>query len=80
MWRELMCSLNWLTEAEMYDNFGEIQRLRGSSKDVFVMRDPNATAQLLRQSIYGLMSQLAPITHAQAQVFRSRLLVEEMLA
>ena len=80
MWRELMCSLNWLTEAEMYDNFGEIQRLRGASRDVFVMRDPNATAQLLRQSIYGLMSQLAPITHAQAQVFRSRLLVEEMLA
>lgn len=78
-WREIVLPINWQTEDEMYNNLFELQRRQGTTGDVFVMRDPDATTHLLRQSIYGAMKQLPPITNLQAQVFRSRLLIEEML-
>lgn len=80
-YRRLDCSLNFLDEDEMYDNYYEIQRKRGASQDVFVMRDPAAGKHLLRQSLYGKMKSLSQqtISHQQHRIFRARLVVEEIL-
>ncbi len=78
-WREIVLPINWQTEDEMYNNLYELQRRRGTSQDVFVLRDPDATTHLLRQSIYGAMKQLPPFVNERSQVFRTRLIIEEML-
>lgn len=78
-WRTLQAAVDWLDEDQMYDNLYELQRRRGHRDDVLVIRDPDATTHLLRQSVYGRMAQIQPIVHAKAQVFRTRILVEEML-
>jgi len=78
-WRNLQASIDWLNQDEMYGSFYDIQRRNASKIPVLVIINPDATTHLLRQSIYGKLTQLQPMQHAQAQVFRTRLLIEEML-
>lgn len=77
-WREITASINWQSEDVMYDNLFELQRRYGVSKDILVVRDPDATTHLLRQTVYGVMTQLPPVTNPNNSIFRSRLIVEEM--
>tara|TARA_R110002096_G_scaffold172484_2_gene346170 strand:- start:4017 stop:4823 length:807 start_codon:yes stop_codon:yes gene_type:complete len=77
-WRQIIMSINFQSEDEMYDNVYELIRRRGISKDIFVIRDPDATKHLIRQSIYGQLAQMPPIANTRTNIFRSRFIIEEM--
>lgn len=79
-WRELRFQLRWLSEDEMYENAYELARTRGTSGDVIVVRNPAATKHLHRQSVYGVMRELAPIVNARHRLFETSYAIEEMPA
>lgn len=66
------------SESELYTNSHEIDRLRGETKDVFVVRDPAATTFLHSQSIYGLMTGLKPIVNPFFQNYAKSYRIEEL--
>ena len=79
-YRVLECSLEYLTEFEMYTNAFEIDRTRGSSSDILVLVDPDAAATRRNQwTVYGTMSELTPITNPAFNIFTKRYIVEEIL-
>lgn len=70
--------LSFLNEAAMYDNVFEIERLRGRSKDVLFIQDPEATDHLQRRSVYGLMESLQPIINYAFSLFQKTFRIEEI--
>lgn len=67
------------SESEMYDNAFEIDRRRGTSGDVLVLRDPATPSRLMKQSVYGTLSSLEPIVNARFNVFEKPYEIEEMI-
>ncbi len=78
-WRALDFRLDLLDEDDMYDEAFDLDRLRGGSGDVFVMRDPTSSKRLQDQSIYGLLTGLRPIIQPHFSTFAKRYRVEEAL-
>jgi len=78
-WRSFDGALSFLSEGQMYDNLYDLQRRRGASRDVLLMRDPEATDHFMAQSVYGVLETLQPLVQERLAVFRSRLIVEELL-
>lgn len=77
--RELSFTLHGKSEAQMYGDAFAIQRLRGRSRDVLVVRDPMQTTWLQHQTLYGLMTELRPIVNSTYKVFRQPYRVEELI-
>lgn len=77
-YRELNIRLETQTEDELYNNLYEIIRLRGNSLDVLAIRDPAATTQLLKQTIYGVLQGTTPIINPKVDRFSARIQIEEM--
>ena len=73
-------ALRFQTEDQIYNNAFETDRLRGSSKDILVVRDPDATTHLHRQTVYGLISDLRPIVNPNVGLFEKLYRVQELLA
>lgn len=77
--RYLVLSLDFQSEADLYDNAFEIDRTRGHSKDIFVLRDPDSASYRQEQSIYGLQEELAPIINPRVNMFSKRFRIEELI-
>jgi hypothetical protein len=75
--RRLRFSLDYLTEAEAATAY-DLDRRRGRSADVLVLRDPAHATQLHRQSVYGLMTVLEPAVNTRFNVYSHRYDVEEL--
>lgn len=78
-YRILKFDLNWLSETEMFANAFELDRLKGKSKEVLVIRDIDDTLQRHNQYVYGLFQSLAPIINTNFNIFKKRYVVEEIL-
>ncbi len=72
--------LGFGSEDEMYGTLYDIDRLRGSAKDVLFVKDANATTHFQRQHIYGLMTELQPIIHRSYSIFEKSYRIEEIPA
>lgn len=73
-------SLSYASEDEMFDNAFEIERIRGRTKDVLYINDPDATKHLQRRSFYGTMESLQPISNRVFQIFDKTFRIEEIPA
>lgn len=67
------------SEDDLYNNIYELERLRGASRDIFASIDPAKTDHLLRQSVYGALTDIRPIINPNFNVYSTRLNIEEML-
>ena len=72
-------TLDLLTETEMFANGFTLDRLRGTARDILLIRDPDAAAQVQNQTVYGLFSELPPVVFAEFDAFEKRFRIEEML-
>ena len=77
--RVLDFTLGFLSEAEMYDNAFDIDRRRGEHADVLAIRDPDDTAHVHRQMVYGLIDGLKPIVNPNFNLFEKSYRIEEAL-
>lgn len=78
-YRTLDFSLDWLSEAEMYDNAFNLMRYRGNSKDILVIPDIDNSERLMDQSIYGTLKELNPIINTNFNIYQTRFSVEELI-
>ena len=78
-YRAIDFRLDLLDEDDMYDEAFDLDRLRGESADVFVLRDPTSAKRLQDQSVYGLLTGLRPIVQPHFATFAKRYRVEEIL-
>ena len=76
--RELKFELGHLTEEEMYDYAFALDRNRGSSKDILVVKDYENTAYVNDQAIHGLSKTLQPIINERYGIFKKRYLITEL--
>jgi hypothetical protein len=77
--RVLTFQLNWMNEAEMYDNAFALARAAGVVRDVLVVQNSLTSAYLAEQSVWGLLTELQPLVHQNARIFRNRFTVKERL-
>lgn len=62
-------SLAFLSEDEMLTNAYEIDRVRGASKDMLVITNPDASVHLQKHMFYGLMSNGRKISNKQYALY-----------
>lgn len=67
------------SRAELYGGAFPIMQARGLGRDVLVIEDPEDTTYLALRTLYGLMSQLAPVVHREADLWGWSLTVREMI-
>lgn len=67
-----------LSATEVYTQAFELQRLRGSSKDILFIPDPDESTLLHQQLIYGLMD-VIPIVQTFWNRYAVRIRIEELL-
>lgn len=77
--RALNGSLRFLDEDEAYGAVHELVRRRGASRDVIVVRDPEATAHWHRQMVYGLLDGPVQLPNWEFRLHEWQFRVEEML-
>lgn len=70
--------LGFGSEAEMFDHAFDFERLRGRTKDVLFIHDPDATAYLQKRSVYGTMEALQPIINTSFSIFEKTFRIEEI--
>lgn len=75
-----MCdwSLSFGSESEMFGTLFDIDRLRGMSKDVIFIEDPEATTYAQHKFIYGLMSELNQIINGAFQLYQKQYKIKEL--
>lgn len=71
--------LSFSNQNEMYDHAFEIDRLRGTTRDVLYIQDPEATNHLQRRSIYGVMKGMQPIINSNFSIFEKSYRIEEII-
>jgi hypothetical protein len=77
--RNVRGTISLKSEDEAYSNVFDLMRLRGSARDILLIRDPNATTHLHRQTIYGRLLQLQPIVNPYHDFFTWQFEVEELI-
>lgn len=77
--RILNMSINFLQETEIYNNAFQIDRLRGQARDILFIVDPDKSARLQDQTVYGLVQEFAPVVNPTFNIFEKRYRVEELL-
>jgi hypothetical protein len=71
-------ALDFLTEAEIYDNLFAMARANGVVKDVLAIPFENG-AYISEQAIWGLVQPYEPLIHKLSQTFRHKFRIEERL-
>lgn len=71
--------LSFGSEQEMFDNAFEIDRLRGTTKDVLFINDPDNISMIQKRTIYGTMQGLPPIINAQFRLYEKSYRIEEII-
>lgn len=76
--RALELALDYLTEAEIYDNPFALARANGTVKDVLAI--PFETgAYISEQSVWGRVTSFEQFVHRDSQTFRTKLRIKERL-
>lgn len=77
--RRLDLSLDWVTASQRYGVFERLDRVKGRKRNVLLILDPESP-NLPRDSIYGLVTDITPITFsAIADIFGKQLRIEERI-
>lgn len=71
--------LSFASEQEIYDNAFEIDRLRGMTKDVLFINDPDNLPMIQKRSVYGTMQSLPPIVNSHFALFEKSFRIEEII-
>lgn len=66
-----------LRKDEAFGDLYELYRLRGQSKDIAIIRDPDETTHLHRMITHGLFAGEPKITHRRRQRYQAQIRVEE---
>ena len=77
--RQFAFAFHSMNEAEAYTSANEIQRSKGLSGDVLVAIDAEDTTNRMRQTVYGRLTKLAPIVHANRNHYTTEVVVEELI-
>lgn len=77
--RVMEFALGSMSEAEMWANAYEIARKRGRAKDLLVIRDPTAAAQLHRQMVHGLLTELPPLVNRTFNLYETNYRLQELV-
>ncbi len=67
------------SRAELYGGAFPIMQARGLHSDLLVIEDPEDADFLALRTLYGLMTQLAPLQHREADLWGWTLTVREMI-
>ncbi len=71
--------LSFASQSEMYDTAYEIDRLRGTTRDVLFVNDPADLPMLQRRTVCGLMKSLSPVVNSYFQLFEKSYRIEEII-
>lgn len=80
-WRELRVTLQALgddAEDELFENIFLLNRTRGSADEVLVIRNIADADRLMDQTVYGVMTELAPIVNRDFRLYEQQVVVEEL--
>lgn len=77
--RRLRFSIDFLGRDEMFGNAYELERLKGTGGDLFVMIDPEDVAHRHRHSVYGVLQDTSPIANPVPERFSKSFTVDELL-
>lgn len=77
--RQLMFTLNWMSESEMYGNAFAAARAVGMVGDVLAVHNSIGGARIAEQSVFGRLMAVTDITHEKARIFRTKFTVKEAL-
>jgi len=78
--RKMSFDLINLPEAEMFGNiFNNMDRVKGVSKDVLVIPQPDDSQTWITQNIYGRISEISPIVNTALDYYTRRIEIEEMI-
>lgn len=77
--RRLEASIQLQDETELWENLFQIQRKRGTAKDVLVVVDKDNTARLQDWSVYGTMVDLDQIVNRSFNLYRLNMTIEELI-
>ena len=64
MYRAVDLKLSFGTESEMYGQLFEIDRLRGTTRDVLLISDPDNLSMIQKRTIYGVMKNLSQVVNS----------------
>lgn len=72
-------SLDWLTESEAYQNVLDMQRLMGTSGEIFVNGDPDDLSNKPRRSFLGRLQNISPVVHDHYSSYSTKIEIKEIL-
>lgn len=78
-YRRLRFTIEDLRRDEMFGNAYEIERLKGTGGDLFVMIDPEDITHRHRHSVYGILQDTTPIANPVFERYSKSFIVEELL-
>lgn len=78
-YRYFACTFDYLSEAEAEEGLLEMDRIIGLRGDVLVMLDPENTTNPGKDSLWGQLSELAPISNPQFGIYQKSIQIEERL-
>jgi len=76
-WRYVDFSLGYASEDEMFDGIFTIEYMRGTTKDVLFVIDPDNIPRLQQRSYYGMMEN-QPVSNATYSLFNKTFRIEEI--
>jgi hypothetical protein len=78
-YRTYAFSLDFLSEEEAYADILDMQRLMGTSGEIFVNGDPDDETNKPRRSFLARLASTAPIVHQHALLFSAQINLKEVL-
>lgn len=78
-YRSYSFALDYLSEAEAYADILDMQRLMGTSGEIFVNGDPDDETNKPRRSFLARLQNTAPIIHQHVDIFSAQINLREVL-
>lgn len=78
-YRRLRFTIDHLENDEMFGHAYELERLKGKGGDIMVIADPEDRTHGLRHTLYGALSESAPIVNNHPGRFSRRFVVDELV-
>ena len=71
-------TMDFLSKNEIYGSLYDIDKTRGSTKDILIIRDMDETSYFQKQYIYGTINELNPITIASLNIYQKSYKITEL--
>ena len=76
--RTIDFQMDFGSKNEMFSTLYDIDRLRGTSKDVLFITDPEETTHFQREYVYGLIEETSPIINTYYNIFQKSYKIVEL--